>query len=106
MFDTDGKAVVLNVNIETNLGEEDDADNTIPLERLLNAPPPLIETTYGVIGSGSLSYSGVQIPQDFAFEWNNELLIILSMVLYVADIAMDVKVACGSFSIDEEYKRY
>lgn len=102
MFDTDGKAVVLKVNIE----EEDDADNTIPLETLLNAPPSSIETTYGIIRSGSLSYSSVQIPQDFTFEWNNELLIILSMVLYVADIAMDVKVACGSFSIDEEYKRY
>ena len=106
MFNTDGKTMVLNVNMEpTNLEEED--SNSTPLERLSNAPQPSTAIINdGPIRSGSLPHSGIQIPQNFSFEWHNELLIILSMVLYVADIATDINVAYESFLIDELYKRY
>ncbi len=43
MSNADGKTVFLRVNINTNL-EEDDGNN-VPLERLLNAPPPSIDET-------------------------------------------------------------
>ena len=40
--------------------------------------------------------NGVKGEQTFTFAWYNELLIVLSMVLYVADIGTDIYIAYNS----------
>lgn len=47
--------------------------------------------------------NGVQGEKDFTLSWYNELLIVLSMVLYVVDIGTDINIAYNSHLIDLEY---
>ncbi len=74
-----------------------------------NIPMTIRETGNCELTNNDLAFvecceNGVQVPQDFTFKWYNGLLIILSMALYVTDIAFDVKVAYNSHLIDERYK--
>lgn len=40
--------------------------------------------------------NGVEVEKGFTFAWYNELLVVLSMVLYVADVGTDINIAYNS----------